>query len=84
MDLLLDTFGDHAGVVLGVLVFLAVGTLSFSAMTVIRVRGAVKRRAAGITLDGTAHPPCTDVPLPPLALLASAGHVVSVLTESAA
>jgi tight adherence protein C len=52
MDFLLETFGDHAGVVLGLLVFLAVGTLSFVAMTIMRVRGAVRRRAAGISLDG--------------------------------
>lgn len=51
MGLLLESFGNNAGMVLGLLVFLAVGTLSFGAMTMLRVRGAVKRRAAGITLD---------------------------------
>lgn len=44
------------------------------------------RRVGNVTieLDGTAWPPCTDVPLPPLALLASAAHEISVFTESAA
>jgi tight adherence protein C len=45
------TFGDGSGMMLGLLVFLAVGTLSFCLMAALRVRGAVKRRAAGITLD---------------------------------
>jgi tight adherence protein C len=44
-------FGDGSGAILGLLVFLAVGTMSFGLMAALRVRGAVKRRAAGITLD---------------------------------
>jgi tight adherence protein C len=41
------------GVVLGVLVFLAATTLAFSIMAVLRVRGAVNRRAAGIREEAT-------------------------------
>ncbi len=51
MDALIDMLGDNAGIILGVLVFLAVGIVSFGVMTALRVRGAVKRRAQGITLD---------------------------------
>jgi len=48
---LFGIFGDGSGAILGLLVFLAVGTMSFGLMAALRVRGAVKRRAAGITLD---------------------------------
>ena len=47
-DTLLGVFGDRSSLMVAVLVFLAVGILSFGAMAGIRVRGAVKRRAAGI------------------------------------
>ena len=50
-SILFGMFGDGSGTILGLLVFLAVGTLSFGLMAALRVRGAVKRRAAGITLD---------------------------------
>jgi tight adherence protein C len=50
-SVLFEIFGDGSGTILGLLVFLAVGTLSFCLMAALRVRGAVKRRAAGITLD---------------------------------
>jgi tight adherence protein C len=50
-SVLFGIFGDGSGTILGLLVFLAVGTLSFGLMAALRVRGAVKRRAAGITLD---------------------------------
>lgn len=55
MDLLLDIVADNAGLVMGLLVFFAVGCVSFVAMTNIRVRGDVKRRAAGITHGGMAR-----------------------------
>ncbi|MGP0094934.1 MAG: type II secretion system F family protein [Xanthobacteraceae bacterium] len=52
-SVLFGVFGDGSAAILGLLVFLAVGTLTFCLMTTLRVRGAVKRRAAGITLDET-------------------------------
>ncbi len=48
LDLFIGTFGDNAPTILGVLVFLAVAILTFAAMAGARVRGAVKRRAAGL------------------------------------
>lgn len=45
LDLLLD---DSNATLVGVLVFLAVGTLAFSIMAVLRVQGSVRRRAASI------------------------------------
>jgi tight adherence protein C len=63
MDLsaiLLDVFGDGSTMSLAVLVFFATAVLSFGAMATIRVRGAVKRRTAGIAqIAGTvaAHDP---------------------------
>jgi tight adherence protein C len=45
LELLLS---DGNGTMVGVLVFLAAGTLAFSIMAVIRVQGSVKRRAANI------------------------------------
>jgi tight adherence protein C len=45
LDLLLD---DGNTTLVGVLVFLAVGTLAFAIMAVLRVQGSVKRRAASI------------------------------------
>jgi predicted phage baseplate assembly protein len=59
------------------------GTIYFS--VVLRALMALEvTRVASLTiaLDGTSYPPCTDVPLPPLTLLASAEHAISVLTES--
>lgn len=50
-SILFGMFGDSSAALLGLLVFLAVGTLTFCLMAALRVRGAVKRRAAGITLD---------------------------------
>jgi tight adherence protein C len=40
--------GDSSALLLGLLVFLAAGTLAFTAMALVQARGAVKRRAAGI------------------------------------
>jgi tight adherence protein C len=49
LDLITSIFGESgAGIVLGVLVFLAATTLAFVVMAMLRVQGAVKRRAAGI------------------------------------
>lgn len=44
-------FGDSASVMLTLLVFLASATLAFSVMAWLRVHGAVKRRAAGISIE---------------------------------
>ena len=52
LDSLVLTFGEStAGIVLGVLVFLAATTLAFCVMVMVRVQGAVKRRAAGIRAE---------------------------------
>jgi len=48
LDLFVGMFGDSSAMMLGLLVFLAVGTLTFSAMAGARVRASIKRRAAGI------------------------------------
>ncbi len=45
----MDIFSLGDGTMVGVLVFLATGTLAFSIMALVRVQGAVKRRAAGIS-----------------------------------
>jgi tight adherence protein C len=49
----LAAFGDHAGTLVGVLIFMAVAMLSFALMHSFRVHGAVKRRAAGLAADDT-------------------------------
>jgi tight adherence protein C len=50
---LIAVYGEStAGIMLGVLVFLAATTLAFAVMAVLRVQGAVNRRAAGIREDG--------------------------------
>lgn len=54
MDTLLSGSGDTAIMLLGTLVFVAVGTLSFYLMAAVRLRGAVRRRAAGISVDAAA------------------------------
>jgi tight adherence protein C len=48
LDLFLNMFGDSSAMMLGLLVFLAAGTLTFSAMAGARVRASRKRRTAGI------------------------------------
>jgi tight adherence protein C len=50
-NVMIGLFGDSTVAMLGLLVFLATGTLAFALMAGIRVRGAVKRRAAGIRND---------------------------------
>jgi tight adherence protein C len=54
METLLDIIsmsGDNANVVVMALVFIPAATTAFFVMAAIRVRGAVKRRAAGISSD---------------------------------
>lgn len=48
LDLLSDLFGDSPTAMMSLLVFLAAATLAFGVMAMIHVRGAVKRRAAGV------------------------------------
>jgi tight adherence protein C len=54
MDTLLDlaaTYGISANVLVMALVFIPAATIAFFVMSAIRVRGAVRRRAAGISAD---------------------------------
>src|SRR5262249_27344171 len=44
-------FGDSNNMLMALLIFLAAGTLAFSLMAVVRVRGAVKKRTARIMRD---------------------------------
>jgi tight adherence protein C len=48
MNVLAGMFGDKASMVLGMMVFLAAGTLAFSLMVAIRVRASVKKRTVRI------------------------------------
>ena len=57
MDLLGRLFSDNSTALVGVLVFLAAGTLAFSVMAVIRVQGSVRRRAANIGQIGGSQRP---------------------------
>jgi tight adherence protein C len=50
-DILAGVFDDGSTMLLAVLVFLATTVLSFGVMLALRARGAVKRRAAGISDD---------------------------------
>jgi tight adherence protein C len=52
LDLMSDASLDSPIVMLSLLVFLAAATLAFGVMATIHVRGAVKRRAAGVAADG--------------------------------
>src|ERR1700722_10802072 len=47
-DIVAGVFADGSTLMLAVLVFLATAILSFGVMAAVRVRGAVKRRTAGI------------------------------------
>ena len=53
MDALISTLGDSfhdtGSMMMALLVFLAAGTLAFSLMAFVRVRGAVKKRASRMT-----------------------------------
>ncbi len=55
MDIEFSLFGDSASTMLTLMVFLATAILSFAVMAMVRVHGAVKRRAAGINLKLAAH-----------------------------
>ena len=56
MENLFDTLlNEHAGILVTVLVFVPAATVAFLVMTGLRVRGAVKRRAAGISSDPLEH-----------------------------
>jgi len=50
--MLTNMFRDNASALVAMLVFLATGTLAFSAMAFMRVRGAVKKRTTRIMDDG--------------------------------
>ena len=50
--MLSNMFRDNASMMMALLVFLATGTMAFSVMAFVRVRGAVKRRTARIMDDG--------------------------------
>jgi tight adherence protein C len=52
LDLLSDLSFDSPTVMMSLLVFLAAATLAFGVMASLHVRGAVKRRAAGVAADG--------------------------------
>jgi tight adherence protein C len=52
MSALLHMFSDSAMLLLTMLVFLAAATLTFTIMAAMRARGAIKRRAAGISEYG--------------------------------
>ena len=52
MNPIFTMFGDEASMMVTVLVFLASATMAFAIMAVLRVRGSVKRRAAGISTMG--------------------------------
>jgi tight adherence protein C len=54
-DMMLGRFGDSAGMMLAVLIFLPTALFSFWTMSIMRVRGAIKRRAAGIMEDSVAR-----------------------------
>lgn len=47
-ELLIGIFGDGDSMMLALLVFLAAATLAFCIMAAVRIRGSVKRRAAGL------------------------------------
>lgn len=51
LDLITDLFAGRPELLLGMLVFLAAGTLAFTVMVMVRARGAVKRRAIRILDD---------------------------------
>ncbi|MBV8823525.1 MAG: type II secretion system F family protein [Hyphomicrobiales bacterium] len=53
LDLLSDLFGDSPTAMMSLLVFLAAATLAFGVMAAIHVRGAIKKRAAGVAVGGS-------------------------------
>jgi len=73
---LLDIFGDGDSMMLAVLVFLAAATLAFCVMAAVRIRGSVKRRAAGLA-------PAFDNESGPRSLRQSSFRVAQKLIEYA-
>ena len=57
VHLITDMMRDQQSMLTALLVFLASGTLAFTAMAVVRVRGAVKRRTARVLEEGGASNP---------------------------
>jgi tight adherence protein C len=57
LHLITDMMRDQQSMLTAVLVFLAAGTLAFTVMAVVRVRGAVKRRTARVMDEGGARNP---------------------------
>jgi len=57
VHLITDMMRDQQSMLTALLVFLASGTLAFTAMAVVRVRGAVKRRTARVLAEGGASNP---------------------------
>jgi tight adherence protein C len=55
LDLITDLFAGRPDLLLGLLIFLAVGTLAFTVMVMVRAKGGVKRRATRI-LDADERP----------------------------
>ena len=51
-----NTLRDGGSMMLALLVFLAVGTITFATMAFVRARGGVKRRTLGLADEGTASP----------------------------
>jgi tight adherence protein C len=54
-DMLDTLLNEHVAVLVTVLVFVPAAMLAYLAMTAVRVRGAVRRRAAGISNDPLSH-----------------------------
>ena len=54
-----STFSDSNTMVIGLLIFLAAGTLAFSVMAALRVRSSVKKRTARIMNDAVIRAPCS-------------------------
>jgi tight adherence protein C len=52
LETLVDILDDNTGIVLAVVVFIATAALAFGVMAAFRLRGAVRKRTAGIGRDG--------------------------------
>jgi tight adherence protein C len=57
VSLFSDAFRDGSNMLMALLVFLAAGTLAFTLMVTVRVRGAVKRRSSRIVMDESERGP---------------------------
>ena len=62
MDIEFSLFGDSASTMVTLMVFLATAVLSFAMMAMVRVHGAVKRRAAGINAKFAAQADFSGAP----------------------